>query len=230
MNFEESFKSGLANYAVFEGRASRSEFWWFLLATNIAVVLASLADAITGAHGFLTFLVIAALLIPNISVQVRRLHDTGRSGWWILISLIPVVGLIALVIVSSQRGTAGTNEYGADPLGGPTSEGEPSAAAAARTNPPRARDLDQLERLHALLEKGALTQAEFDAVLRPQSWPGRSLRAGRTSSGCSSGRPSYRARPITARASREDPPKCQPSLTSLPRSWRHRRASRTSRG
>ena len=86
MNFQESIQACFTKYADFKGRASRSEYWWFVL----FIVLVSLGTSMVG-H-LLSGLFSLATLLPSIAVATRRLHDTDRSGWWQLIALIPVVG------------------------------------------------------------------------------------------------------------------------------------------
>jgi uncharacterized membrane protein YhaH (DUF805 family) len=99
-------------YAVFEGRAGRAEYWWFFLANIlISVVLQALARG-AGALVILSFAYSLALLIPGLAVAVRRLHDTNKSGWWILISLVPFVGIIVLIVFLATEGDPGANQYG----------------------------------------------------------------------------------------------------------------------
>jgi uncharacterized membrane protein YhaH (DUF805 family) len=82
----------------FKGRSTRAEFWLFVLIGTLAVVAASLIDALVLHASWLSTLVSLVQLVPSISVGVRRLHDTGRSGWWYLIALVPVIGFIMLVV------------------------------------------------------------------------------------------------------------------------------------
>lgn len=113
----------LRKYAVFDGRARRKEFWMFVL-FNVAISIAlSIIDNILGltfdsGSGVLGSIYSLAVLIPSIAVGVRRLHDTGRSGWWILIGLIPLVGWIILVYFYILDGVRGSNQYGPDPKAG----------------------------------------------------------------------------------------------------------------
>jgi uncharacterized membrane protein YhaH (DUF805 family) len=107
-------------YLVFQGRAPRAEFWWFVLFTIICSGVAALVNyALFGeSEGIVTGIVEIALLLPGLSVQVRRLHDIDRSGWWYWLFLIPIVGWIILLVWNCKRGTPGPNRYGPDPLGG----------------------------------------------------------------------------------------------------------------
>jgi uncharacterized membrane protein YhaH (DUF805 family) len=109
----------LKKYAVFSGRARRREYWLFILLAIIIHIIGIVIDlgmetfgSLTG--GLVTTLVSLALAIPIMSVGVRRLHDTNRSGWWYLLSLIPLANL-ALIVLFCLNGTAGDNRFGADP-------------------------------------------------------------------------------------------------------------------
>lgn len=123
MTFGESIKSCLNGYVKFDGRASRSEYWWFWLFCMILILIASAIDlSMSNPYGrydrlrTLETLVGLAILLPSISVSVRRLHDLNKSGWWYLISFIPLIGIIILYIWFATRGTVGANNFGEDPL------------------------------------------------------------------------------------------------------------------
>lgn len=123
MTFQESIKTGFAKYVTWKGRASRSEFWYFVLFFFAGVIVSSILDKILGTGGasgvgIVYAIFVLATFLPYLSVLVRRLHDTGRSGWWYWIALIPFVGVILLIVWFAAKGTTGDNEYGADPLGG----------------------------------------------------------------------------------------------------------------
>ncbi len=110
----------LENYANFEGRARRSEYWYFVLFNFIISVSAWIISIILIFFGgFLLWFFIPifslALIIPNLAVQVRRLHDTGKSGWYLLMVFIPLVGPIILLVFYCTEGDRGPNEYGPDP-------------------------------------------------------------------------------------------------------------------
>lgn len=110
----ESVKSVLSNYATFSGRARRSEYWYFALAMIVLNgVLSLLGDSTPVVT--LSGIIALALVIPQLAVGARRLHDTGRSGWWQLISLIPIVGWIVLIVFFAQDGEKGSNKYGPSP-------------------------------------------------------------------------------------------------------------------
>jgi uncharacterized membrane protein YhaH (DUF805 family) len=99
-------------YANFSGRAMRSEYWWFVLAYFIASLVLMLVDKVLGVQLLSTILGLA-LLIPSIAVGVRRLHDLDKSGWWLLIALIPLIGGLVLLYWFCQPGTPGPNRFGA---------------------------------------------------------------------------------------------------------------------
>jgi len=111
----------IKKYAVFDGRARRKEFWYFVLFYLIIYLVLSWIDGIMGISigivgiGLLSGLFALAMIIPEIAVTVRRLHDTDRSGWWWLIALIPIIGTIWLLVLMVLDGTSGQNQYGADP-------------------------------------------------------------------------------------------------------------------
>ena len=112
MTFTEAIEAGFRNYVDFSGRASRSEFWYWNLFLLLAQLVLAIVDYATGI-GVLTALFALATLIPNIAVQVRRLHDIDRSGWFVLIGLIPLVGIIIVIVWWCQLGTPGPNRFGA---------------------------------------------------------------------------------------------------------------------
>ena len=113
------YLAALKKYAVFSGRARPKEYWFFnLFFLPIWIVLSflnNLGIASVGAAGALGGVYFFAMLLPSISVSVRRLHDTGRSGWWLLIPLIPLVGHIILLIFMIEDGEVGQNAYGLNP-------------------------------------------------------------------------------------------------------------------
>ena len=110
----------LKKYADFSGRAPRAEYWWFYLLTVVAYIVAMVLDSIIGAggaggFGLLSIVVMLGLLLPSLAAGVRRLHDTDRSGWWLLIALVPLVGAIVLLVFWVLEGTRGDNRFGPDP-------------------------------------------------------------------------------------------------------------------
>jgi len=123
-NFPALFKWYISvftkQFAEFNGRARRKEFWYFFLC-NLAVAFAlgilTRFPVIGGLFGVVSGLFGLVTIIPNIAMGFRRLHDTDRSGLWILLALIPLVGAIILIIWAAQDGTPGKNQYGPDPKG-----------------------------------------------------------------------------------------------------------------
>lgn len=115
----------LKKYAVFTGRARRKEFWMFVLFNLIIAVVLGIIENALGIVGP-SLVYSLAVLVPGIAVSIRRLHDTGRSGWFILLGLIPIVGALILIFFYVQDSTPGSNEYGPNPK-----EAEPAPAPAA---------------------------------------------------------------------------------------------------
>lgn len=112
--FDWYLKCVKGHYADFEGRARRTEYWmFFLVNVIIAVVIGIIAAAVH--FETLSTLYSLAVLVPGIAVGVRRLHDTGRTGWWLLISLLPLIGWIWIIILLATNGDQGSNQYGPDP-------------------------------------------------------------------------------------------------------------------
>ncbi len=109
----ENYTSVLKKYAVTSGRSGRPEYWYFVLANIVISIGLSLLSTIIGndsnALGSIYSLVV---LLPGIAVGIRRLHDIGKSGWWLLISLIPFVGFVWIIILMATDGDAEENEYG----------------------------------------------------------------------------------------------------------------------
>lgn len=113
----------LKKYTVFSGRARRKEFWMFFLFSTIISVILAVVDQFMGWQfemggdiiGFLSTLYYLAVIVPYLAVIFRRLHDTERSGWWILIAFIPLVGVLILLVFLILQGTRGDNRFGPDP-------------------------------------------------------------------------------------------------------------------
>ncbi|WP_436858968.1 DUF805 domain-containing protein [Citrobacter tructae] len=109
----------LKNYAVFNGRARRKEYWMFVLINMIVSIVLNVIQSVIGLEiPWISIIYMLGVMLPSIGVAIRRLHDTDRSGWWLLISFIPVVGTIVLIVFLCQNGTAGNNRFGADPKAG----------------------------------------------------------------------------------------------------------------
>lgn len=105
----------LKQYAEFNGRARRQEYWMFVLFNIIFSMVAAAIDAAIGSWGAIGGLYGLAMLIPSLAVGVRRLHDTGKSGWMLLVAFIPVIGIIWLIILLATEGTPQSNQYGENP-------------------------------------------------------------------------------------------------------------------
>ena len=112
----------LKRYADFSGRSRRKEYWMFVLGVFIAIIVLSIIEGILGLSGMvggvygpLTTIVGLAVIIPGIAVQVRRFHDQDRSGWFVLLSLIPFIGGLAVLVFMFLEGTRGPNRFGPDP-------------------------------------------------------------------------------------------------------------------
>jgi uncharacterized membrane protein YhaH (DUF805 family) len=112
MSFGEAVSSGFSNYASFESRAMRSEYWFWFLFAVIASFVALIADALVGSAPLLYLLTVLALFLPGLAVGVRRLHDIDKSGWNLLWGLIPIFGSLYLLYLNVQPGTTGENRYG----------------------------------------------------------------------------------------------------------------------
>jgi uncharacterized membrane protein YhaH (DUF805 family) len=111
----------LKKYAAFSGRARRKEYWFYQLFNTLFAAALIVVDAMTGTMrgkpglGLLSGLYILATFLPSLAVLVRRLHDTNRSGWWIFIGVIPLVGPIIILVFTFQDSQPGTNQYGPNP-------------------------------------------------------------------------------------------------------------------
>ena len=115
-------------YATFSGRARRKEYWLFYLAWFILAVIAFGIDMVIGSPVIeigVVGIVNAALICPSLAVSVRRLHDTNRRGWWLLMYLIPIIGAIWLIVLFCFKGMEGENRFGPDPLA-PEKDGVPA--------------------------------------------------------------------------------------------------------
>lgn len=126
MGFGEAVKSFWSKYATFKGRSRRSEYWFiqlFLVLTNLAVAAIDLAlmngdverFIANGGGGIVGLVWILVTIVPALAVLVRRLHDTGKSGWWVLIGLVPFVGTVVLFVFSVLNSDEGENRFGVSP-------------------------------------------------------------------------------------------------------------------
>lgn len=110
VSFGQAIQMAFNRYADFNGRSSRSEYWWWFLFTFLVGCCSGLfqSDVLSG-------LVSLALLLPNLAISARRMHDIGKSGWWILINLIPIVGTIIFIVWACQDSQMSDNQYGPVP-------------------------------------------------------------------------------------------------------------------
>lgn len=115
------FMTALRKYAVFTGRSRRSEYWYFALFYFLILFALSIIDVFAGTMsveaeiGLFSGIFGLAMVVPSIAVGVRRLHDIGKSGWWILIGFIPLVGWIILLVWACRDSQPGANAYGPNP-------------------------------------------------------------------------------------------------------------------
>ncbi len=113
----------LKRYVDFRGRSRRKEYWMFSLFQFIFIVLVMILDNVLGLtfgilpYGFLYVAYVLGTFLPGLAVSVRRLHDTGRSGWWLLIAIIPLIGAIWLLVLDCMDSQPGENKWGPNPKG-----------------------------------------------------------------------------------------------------------------
>lgn len=124
MTFQESVKTVLSKFATFSGRATRSEYWWYILAVSLlgaalAVIEGAVIAPMLGFEPFaeeagqpLRMVAGLILFLPTLAVTVRRLHDTDHSGWWYLLVVIPIIGILVLLYWYVKPGTEGPNQFG----------------------------------------------------------------------------------------------------------------------
>ena len=118
MTFQESIRSVLSKYADFNGRARRSEYWYWVLAVLLAYIVVLIVSLVVHALGIVLLVVLVlGAIVPNLAVGCRRLHDIGQSGWLQLIGLVPFVGGIILLVLYCLDSKPGPNQYGPNPKG-----------------------------------------------------------------------------------------------------------------
>jgi len=117
MSFGEAIKSVFSQYVGFNGRARRSEYWYFVLLNVIVSAVVNVLTAVTGLAflGILGGIYSFVVLLPGLAVCIRRLHDIGKSGWFLFLGLIPVAGAIILLVFCCQDSQPGDNQYGPNP-------------------------------------------------------------------------------------------------------------------
>ena len=113
----------LKRYADFSGRSRRKEYWFFTLVCFIAGIVASVVERVLGLggmfgpYGLLSVLLMLGLLVPSVAVSIRRFHDQDKSGWFLLLALIPFIGSVVVLVFMCLPGTSGPNRFGPDPMG-----------------------------------------------------------------------------------------------------------------
>ena len=142
MSFQDAVRTCFQKYIVISGRAQRSEYWWFVLFTVVANAVLNAFDAAlfgTGENAAAIFgpLFALATFLPSICAGGRRLHDRDMSAWWLLLILVPVIGVLILLVIFIFPGTPGPNRFGPDPLGGSGTEAE-DRMAYSQSSVPRA--------------------------------------------------------------------------------------------
>ncbi|MET7692266.1 DUF805 domain-containing protein [Streptomyces sp. NPDC005483] len=110
------FLDVLKKYAVFSGRARRKEYWMYTLFVTIIYIVLAVIGAVAK-QAWIPIIFYVAILLPSLAVLVRRLHDTGRSGWWVLFGLVPLAGGITLLVFTCLDGEPGENKFGPNPKG-----------------------------------------------------------------------------------------------------------------
>lgn len=117
-SFPQAVSNGFAQAFDFQSRAARSEYWFWVLFVVLVNLGASIVDAglYGSVDGPVTAVVVLALLVPGLAYAVRRFHDLGRSGWWVLLLLIPIIGPIVVLVWFLQPGDSGANDFGPDRL------------------------------------------------------------------------------------------------------------------
>lgn len=119
MNFPQAIASGFRNYVTFAGRASRSEYWLWVLFTLIGGIITAIVDyAMFSENDFaspINSIFSLICFLPSLAVGIRRLHDIGRTGWWWLIAFT-IIGIIVLIVWACQKSDAGRNAYGPEPV------------------------------------------------------------------------------------------------------------------
>ena len=109
MGFGQAVSTCFSKYVDFQGRALRSEYWWFALFNLLVDIVATIIDNVAIGYPVLQALVALALILPGVAVGVRRLHDTDRSGWWLLLTFVPLIGIIVLLVWFCTKGPEAPN-------------------------------------------------------------------------------------------------------------------------
>ncbi|MCQ2002363.1 DUF805 domain-containing protein [Rhizobium sp. NRK18] len=159
----------MKNYANFSGRSTRSQYWLFTLFFFISIFLGAVLDEMAGTSlpdggGPITGIIMLAHMLPALAVFVRRMHDIDRSGWWLLVGVVPLVGFIIQIVFLCTASTPGSNRFG-PPVGStPEVATAANATAPARQSASSADTVGQLEKLAALKASGAIDDAEYQKM------------------------------------------------------------------
>lgn len=161
MKFSESISVCLSKYATFSGRATRSEYWWFFLFYLLMSWATLIVDQVLFAsvgYGFTNIMLTLGLFLPSISVMVRRLHDTGRSGWWYFI-VFTIVGIPFFIYWTVKNGDLGKNKYDSD--SNSNNDAQDFQSLSTARNSLSSDQLEFIEKLHEMKEKGIISEEEF---------------------------------------------------------------------
>ncbi len=166
MKFSESISVCLSKYATFSGRASRSEYWWFGLFGILMNWATLVVDQVLLSRGFVNanasdytnLMLVLGLFLPSIAVMVRRLHDTGRSGWWYFINFT-IVGIPFFIYWLAKQGDLEKNKYDTDSNSNNVAQDSQSLSGAKKSN--SSDQLDLIAKLHDMKEKGIISEEEF---------------------------------------------------------------------
>ncbi|OBI98829.1 hypothetical protein A5660_04370 [Mycobacterium alsense] len=129
MGFGQAISAGFAKYFNFSDRSCRSEYWYWVLFTTLVAIAGNVGNVMLHTRA-VNIILSLPFIIPSWAIAVRRLHDIDRTGWWVLISFVPIVGAIVLIIFFVNRGTDGPNRFGADPLAAEPSPNQQFGAPA----------------------------------------------------------------------------------------------------
>lgn len=161
MKFSESISVCFSKYATFSGRASRSEYWWFYLFWLLMYWATLIVDQVLVAsvgYGFTSIMLTLALFLPFLSVTVRRLHDTGRSGWWYFI-VFTIIGIPFFIYWTAKQGDLAKNKYDSD--SNSNNEAQDSQSLSTAKKSLSSEQLHLIEKLHEMKERGIVSEDEF---------------------------------------------------------------------
>ncbi len=164
----KSYLLAMKNYVNFDGRATRSQFWLYILMYFVLLSLAIFLDALFNlpitnrGYGILEAVFLLGHMLPNLSIQVRRLRDIDKSGWWVLLWLVPVAGWITLIVFNCLPSKAEGNRF-SPPMNGAISTA-PTTALVPAVDLSSSNTVERLEKLAALKASGALDDTEFQKL------------------------------------------------------------------